>query len=341
MPLKIKPVKSAYSDEQLTTYLTRMGLTDVKGHPTLPNLHRILRGHLITFPFENTEMHYTKTGQIDVDPRAIFNRMLVDKVGGGFCYEQNNLLLNMLLAVGYRGYGIVARTNVAPADEDLSLWIIGHVAALVQVPDDNDFKTYLVDAGFGIGTCRPIVLEDGAEAQGAFPFVKHRLIKATNPNTSLDLSEPESVTVASEWVVQVNQGRMGNTLEPGHWRTLYHFSTAEFYQKDFTSLSFMISNLPVANILWEKVAAVLYLPEANSEDDLGMRILFGDKLTERTSAGFKLVESFETEDQRIKALDVYFGIKYPTEAASFIARTNAGLTVNEDVHQARLQILEV
>lgn len=65
--LHIKTVPSCYSPAQVAQYLARIGYTPTEhtdrliangGFPTtLENIERLIRLHLLTFPFENTAMH--------------------------------------------------------------------------------------------------------------------------------------------------------------------------------------------------------------------------------------------------------------------------------------------
>lgn len=100
MPI-IKQVPSFYSDEQLGAYLQVIGLEGLPREPTMENLNRIMRNHLIRFAWENTPMHYTESGEMDVTPEGLYERF-VNRKGGSYCIGQNTLMLGMLRAMGYR-----------------------------------------------------------------------------------------------------------------------------------------------------------------------------------------------------------------------------------------------
>lgn len=93
---------SFYSSDQLDRYLECLGLPSISRRPTLDILELVIRHHLMTFPWENTEMHYTEAGIMDVGPERIFQRFVADKKGGSYCFGQNTLMLGMLLALGFR-----------------------------------------------------------------------------------------------------------------------------------------------------------------------------------------------------------------------------------------------
>ena len=82
----------------LEAYLQRIrfsGSTDV----SLDTLARLHRSHFHTIPFENFDILLGRG--IDLDPQAVFNK-LVRKKRGGYCFELNGLFLQALLALGFK-----------------------------------------------------------------------------------------------------------------------------------------------------------------------------------------------------------------------------------------------
>ncbi len=98
----INLVPSYYTQAQLGQYLDVVGIPQENQKPTLDTLHAIVKGHLTKFPFENTEMHYTESGQITILPEEVFKRLVEERKGGGYCFVQHTLMLGMLRAMGYR-----------------------------------------------------------------------------------------------------------------------------------------------------------------------------------------------------------------------------------------------
>lgn len=98
----IRSVPSYYTPEQLAAYLVALGLPTAEAQPSLEHLTNLVRRHIQTFPFENTQMHYTKTGEMKHDPESVFTRLVVEKKGGTLCYGQHNLMIGMLRELGYR-----------------------------------------------------------------------------------------------------------------------------------------------------------------------------------------------------------------------------------------------
>ena len=133
----------------LDAYFARLGYTGPRA-PTLETLHAITLHHATTIPFENLDVLLGRP--IVLTPGAIFRKLVHDR-RGGYCFEQNNLLLLVLRALGYRVTPIGARVrwqmprDATPARTHLFLRV--HLA-------DGD---WLTDVGLG-----------GASLTGAIPL---------------------------------------------------------------------------------------------------------------------------------------------------------------------------
>jgi N-hydroxyarylamine O-acetyltransferase len=123
----------------LDRYAERIGLEGPRA-PTLDLLERISFGHATRVPFENLDLHL---GQgISIDPASVFEK-LVARRRGGYCFEQNLLLLEALRGFGFAARPLAARVlYTRPADASPRT----HMLVLVDVKS----KTYLADVGFGV-----------------------------------------------------------------------------------------------------------------------------------------------------------------------------------------------
>lgn len=123
----------------LDAYFARIGYAGPRA-PTLETLHAITLHHATTIPFENLDVLLDRG--INLAPEAIFQKLVRDG-RGGYCFEQNNLLLLVLRALGYRVTPIGARVrwqkprDVTPART--------HLFLRVHLPEGD----WLTDVGMG------------------------------------------------------------------------------------------------------------------------------------------------------------------------------------------------
>ena len=92
-------------DFDLDGYLTRVGHAG-RREPTLAVLRGIVAAHAATIPFENIDV-FTRRG-VSLDACAL-QRKMVQARRGGYCFEQNSLLREALLALGFGVTGLMAR----------------------------------------------------------------------------------------------------------------------------------------------------------------------------------------------------------------------------------------
>lgn len=134
-------------------YLERIGL-DEAPPPTLAGLASLQWAQLIAIPFENLDIALGR--RIDPTPDAVFAK-LVSRKRGGYCHENNGLLLQALTAFGFEARPLAARVMQGP---DSPVTGKTHTLCLVTLPEGQ----FLADAGFGAQTPRlPLQLVDGFE----------------------------------------------------------------------------------------------------------------------------------------------------------------------------------
>jgi N-hydroxyarylamine O-acetyltransferase len=138
----------------LERYLARIGYSGPRA-ATLDVLHEIHRLHATGIAFENLDVLLGRP--IRTDPASL-TRKLVDGGRGGYCYEQNTLLLLALTALGFRAAPLLARV----------LWLqnperpVPRTHMLLRVEVDG--SPFIADVGFG--GCTPtgaLMLLPGAE----------------------------------------------------------------------------------------------------------------------------------------------------------------------------------
>ena len=148
---------------QLDAYLARIGLSapiprDVGG------LAQVQAAHRQTIPFENLDVRLGR--EIATDSERVFAK-LVSARRGGFCFEHNRLLADMLAALGFANRLLLARVLLGnpPAATPRT-----HCLLLV----DLDGLDWIADAGFGGAYAPPMPLVDGQEATSG-DGARHRL----------------------------------------------------------------------------------------------------------------------------------------------------------------------
>src|SRR5688572_31932812 len=89
----------------LDRYFERIGEGGSRA-ATTDTLERVCFGHATHIPFENLDIH--RGLPISLELSAIFEK-LVGSRRGGYCFEQNSLLLEVLRALGFSARPVAAR----------------------------------------------------------------------------------------------------------------------------------------------------------------------------------------------------------------------------------------
>jgi N-hydroxyarylamine O-acetyltransferase len=188
-------------------YCERIGYMGPR-EPTLAVLRAIIAGHTAAIPFENLDVLAKRPIRLDL---PTLREKLVHHQRGGYCFEHNLLLLDVLLALRFRAGGLTARVlrsrppGVIPPRS--------HMLLRVNLQEDS----YLVDVGFGTALTAPLALEAGREQ--------------TTPHETFRL-----VPVGNEFDLQV---RFGET-----WTDLYRLSLQEQFPVDYEAANWFTSTHP-------------------------------------------------------------------------------------------------
>jgi len=359
--LWIKAVPFPYNSSQIARYLSRIGievqlcedgvlLEGPQGAlrrlaPTLDNLSRVMRGHLLAFPWENTAMHYTESRDMEVSPDRIWRRFM-DEGKGSYCFGQNMLLLCVLRGLGYRAYSGAARVNRHHGHPDKAPQhgALHHAVIFVQMQfpsgEEGGFfesnATYVVDVGFGImNLARPIPLTENATVPGAFRGEVHRLVRAPSPQSSLEVPRDVGV-IHNRWNLEVAYTSAKGPEEGTPWHRLYSFTEDEFQQADYDAASFSVSHMPGPGPFWNSVVCTRsFLDDATLQEgdeaqgdehrDILQLTLAGKEVRRRSSRGTEVVRAIGSEDERVRVLAEMFGIVILPEDAAHIQGRAAAL----------------
>lgn len=132
-------------------YLERIGLSGREPDTTLEFLNKIQYGHVTNIPYENLDI--LSGIPISLDPHDLYDKIVTRK-RGGFCFELNRLLAELLTELGFKNRSYLAR------------FLRGESGIPVRrhrvIAVDIDGCTYIVDAGIGSEAPKyPLLLREG------------------------------------------------------------------------------------------------------------------------------------------------------------------------------------
>lgn len=144
---------SPLSQTELAAYLARIGLAEEPA-PGAAGLASLQHAHRAAIPFENLDIALGRG--VSLDPDAMFAKLVTQR-RGGYCFEQNLLLLRALRRLGFAAEPALAR-----------VWLLGadpvpprtHLTLIVTLGGQR----WIADAGFGGSVLPPLRLDGSAAA---------------------------------------------------------------------------------------------------------------------------------------------------------------------------------
>jgi N-hydroxyarylamine O-acetyltransferase len=137
-------------------WLRRIGHSGPR-EPVLSTLRAVIAAHTATIPFENIDVLLGRPPKLDL---GSLRQKLVANGRGGYCFEQNSLLLAGLASLGFRVTGLLARV-IRGMDADAS-GPATHMVVRVELPE----RPFLADVGFGNQTpTAPLAMRPGIEQE--------------------------------------------------------------------------------------------------------------------------------------------------------------------------------
>jgi len=123
----------------LARYAERIGHTG-EFKPDFATLATVQNAHTCSIPFENLDV--IRNLPISIEPELLEEKMVFQK-RGGYCFEQNGLLLEVLKQIGFEAEPMEARVRIGnPRD-----YLPPRTHLFLQVHLEED--TWIVDAGVG------------------------------------------------------------------------------------------------------------------------------------------------------------------------------------------------
>lgn len=249
----------------LDAYFARIGHSGAR-KADLGTLATIVGHHASAIPFEALDV---LTGKgIGIAPATVFDK-LVTRGRGGYCFEQNGLLREVLTALGFRVEARLARVLwMRPADAVLLRPT--HMVLTVAI----DGRHYLADAGFGNGT-------------------------PTAP-LAFDLTEPQPTPLETFRLRPVPGGHRLDMHLGGDWAPVYEILAAAPAEDDLASANLFTSTHPDSRFLRD-----LMLARATADARF---LLLGNRLTIRPARGESEIRMLDGPEELAATLRDVFGL---------------------------------
>ena len=255
----------------LDRYFARIGLPwsgrDPRT-PTLDTLNQIVAAHVMAIPFENLDVLLGRP--IDLDLGAI-QRKLIDDRRGGYCFEQNSLLLAVLTQLGFEARPLSGRVRFGrPRD-----YTPARTHLVVRVELD---ASWLLDVGIGALSMSAAIRLDTAEPQAT-------------------LHEPRRLVRDGNLVF--HQARFGDD-----WHDVYELTLEEMPPIDREVANWYTSAHPQSHFK-HRLSVSRALPEGRRIS------LLNRELTLRERDGRGHHRMLGSPDELLAVLDEHFGLAFP------------------------------
>ncbi|KAG0201124.1 N-terminal acetyltransferase [Mortierella sp. GBA30] len=286
-----------FSREQIFGILKRINFPladpNVLPEPTLENLRELQYRCVTSIPFETLGLRTTKARSVDTSLEGIYDR-IVNSHRGGWCFSLNRLGFELLREIGYRVQLTLGRVCNAISNP-MGYTGLTHRTTIVRFEDGSK---YVFELGFGCTFYYPIELKDGAMIE--FFGFKARIVKTIHSK-----SEPHLLSNPAQdlWMMEQHQG--GDKWEPG-----FVFSELQFFDIDCEVGNYYSCFAPTAPLY----SAFLIM---QGTLDGTYYQLMGTEMKIRTSSGTHERIVFEKEQDRLDALEKYFGIVLTEEELKY------------------------
>ncbi|KAJ4324506.1 hypothetical protein N0V94_001246 [Neodidymelliopsis sp. IMI 364377] len=288
--------RPSYSKEQVSKYFERLKLPeehrkyDIAGlspEDALEYLTLLQQRNLAEIPFENLTLHYSAHHSINVHPEALFSKIIGDNNGrGGYCMENNALFGTLLFSLGFNIYSAGARVNNGGV---LTGW--SHMVNIVTI---GEIK-YHVDVGFGAnGPMIPMPLERSGTVREHLKPAAARLQWRNIPGNT----DPTQRL----WVYE---HRIDQESE---FAIMYCFTELEFLPSDYAVMNYYTST---SKHIFFTTTIVAEKKIVDDGGELVGNLIMGNKDLKWRVHGKKEKQiEFESEKDRLDALEKYFGIHF-------------------------------
>ena len=262
----------------LDAYFRRIGDTGPR-QPTLATLNRIAAAHTEAIPFENLDVLLGKP--ISVKPADIEHK-LVHENRGGYCFEQNGLMLTVLKSLGYDVRPISAR--ILFQKSRVTTPARTHMFLRVEVEDHS----WLVDVGVG-GLSLASVLKLELDTVQTTPHDKRRIV-ASGDWSGFHQRSPDAVLY--------HQVLLDNT-----WEDICEFTLEPMPAIDREIGNWYTSTNPDSHFLKQLMVA--------RTSESGRVTLRNYELKHRDTSGRSDTRLLTSQDELLEVLDSEFHLHLP------------------------------
>lgn len=278
-------------------------------------LKTILKHHLVRVPFENLTQHYSWHRVIHTSPLHLFRKVTNQPGRGGYCMEANWLLHVLLYSLDFNCYIASGRVWIA-AEQKWTGWT--HLVNLVIIEGNK----YLCDVGCGSNEpTQPIQLVDGNVVEHIPPAQSKLVFQKLDQNLS----------DTKVWIYMFKHN------QDADWTPLYCFTETEIFPNDIPALNYSPWLSPKIHFT-QRVVCVRQAtdkeqdpPGQASEEAIdtgtidGTLIIDHDKFKWRRNGKTVKETTFSSDDQRVEAFKMYFGIELDSEDREAILGTSAAV----------------
>ncbi|MBL8022165.1 MAG: arylamine N-acetyltransferase [Leptospirales bacterium] len=236
--------------------------------PTLAALNGISEAHVRAIPFENLDVLLGRDIKLDFD--SIFQK-LVTGHRGGYCFEQNGLLLTVLESLGFKASALSARVRLGRQRDFIPPRT--HMFVRVEIEDE----VWLADVGVG----------------GCSLTTAIRLNSADEQTTA---HEPRRIVQEDPiWFHQVKFG--------SEWNDVCEFTLEGMPPIDRELANWFTNRHPDSHFL-NRLMVARSLEE-------GRRVtILNDELSVREKNGLAKTHHIGTAEELLEILDTRFGLKF-------------------------------
>lgn len=265
------------------------------------------RHQIAAIPYENLSLHYSQHKTINLDPQFLYTKFVTDgRNRGGYCMEGSLFFLHILRSIGFDAYPTVVRIRLREDGVPQGEYIgITHIVLIVEFPSG---EKYTCDAAFGgDGPTVPMPLLDGVVTHN-LGTQEIRLVQERIPGSRKH----------KFWVYQYRN----SPQKP--WNSFYAFNETEFLDIDFRAVNYWTSQAPT----FQKTTVIIVkflLGEADADtgdyEVIGKIMLVNGTVKRNMGGKTEMLQTCETEPERVQALQKWFGISLTEEEVTGIKDT--------------------